>query len=197
MEASTPGPHGLPARVRVGRLTGMTRRRSLSFALLALAAAAPLAGAAAPPDSTTTIFLVRHAEKDTLVVGADPPLSAAGFLRAQELARVLGDVPLAAIYVTPYQRNRQTAQPLASRLGESLTVVNAIDSTVACLRTRHYGQAVLAVGHGNTVPQIVEQLSGVKIPPFQEGESDRLYVLTLAPRQAARLVLLRYGAGRR
>src|SRR5256885_3858318 len=112
----------------------MTLRWLVAVALIASATAAPLARAAAATtaDSTTTILLVRHAEKDTLMVGSDPPLSALGLLRAQELARVLGDTPIAAIYVTPYQRNRQTAQPLATRLGETLTVVNAVDSTVAC-----------------------------------------------------------------
>src|SRR6266850_4918337 len=90
------------------------------------------AAAASLPDSTTTILLVRHAEKDTKVLGSDPPLNAAGILRAQELARVLADARIDAIYVTPYQRNRQTALPLATRLGDTLTVVEAIDSTVTC-----------------------------------------------------------------
>jgi broad specificity phosphatase PhoE len=177
----------------------MILRRSLALALAACCLAlAPLAAAraAAPADSTTTILLVRHAEKDTIVVGSDPPLSAAGMLRAQELARVLGDAPIAAIYVTPYQRNRQTAQPLATRLGKPLTVVNAVDSTITLLRTGHYGQTVLAVGHSNTLPQIVEALSGEKIPPFTEGDFDRLYVLTLAPRRPAKVLALHYGAGK-
>lgn len=175
----------------------MFPRRRLAAALAAfLVTLAPLAAlrSATLPDSTTTILLVRHAEKDTMMVGADPPLSAAGILRAHELARVLGDVRIAAIYVTPYQRNRQTALPLATRLGDTLTVVNAIDSTVTCLRTRHYGQTVLAVGHSNTVPQIVEALSGEKVPPFREGEFDRLYVLTLAPGRPAKVLAMHYGA---
>jgi broad specificity phosphatase PhoE len=182
----------------VGTLGRMILRFLASSALAAVVATAPLATAraATTADSTTTIFLVRHAEKDTLMVGADPPLSAVGMLRAQELARVLGDVRIAAIYVTPYQRNRQTAQPLATRLGDTLTVVNSIDSTVACLRTKHPGQTVLVVGHSNTLPQIIEQLSGEKIPPFQEFESDRLYVLTLAPHRPAKVLELRYGAAK-
>jgi hypothetical protein len=53
---------------------------------------------------------------------------------------------------------------------------------------------VLAVGHSNTVPQIIEQLSGQKIAPFTEGDWDRLYVITLMPRRPASVVLLRYGA---
>jgi len=109
------------------------RRWAFTTLAVAMLMTAPLAAAhaASAADSTTTIFLVRHAEKDTVVVGADPPLSAKGILRAQELARVLGDVPLSAIYVTPYQRNRQTAQPLATHLGDTLTVITSIGPVTA------------------------------------------------------------------
>ena len=154
------------------------------------------AAAAAAGDSTTTIILVRHAEKDTVLIGADPPLSAAGIVRARELARVLADSRVSAIYVTPWRRNRQTADPLATRLGDTLTVVDAIDETVACLRSRHPGQTVLAVGHSNTVPQIIEQLTGEKVPAFGEGDFDRLYVITLTPGRPGRVLALRYGAPR-
>jgi broad specificity phosphatase PhoE len=160
------------------------------------AALPPGTAAAAAGDSTTTILLVRHAEKDTLLIGADPPLSAAGIVRARELARVLADAKVSAIYVTPWQRNRRTAQPLADRQGDTLIVVDAIDETVARLRTRHPGQTVLAVGHSNTVPQIVEQLTGEKVPAFGEGDYDRLYVITLTPGRPGRLLALRYGAPR-
>lgn len=161
---------------------------------LFLAAARPVA--AALPDSTTTILLVRHAEKDTLMVGADPRLSAAGMLRAQELSRVLKDAKIDAIYVTPWQRNRLTAMPIATRFRDTLIVVDSIDETVDRLCNQHYGQTVLVVGHSNTVPQIVEKLTGEKVAGFSEGEYDRLYVVTLPPNRRGRVLALRYGAGR-
>jgi broad specificity phosphatase PhoE len=160
------------------------------FALAARPAPAPL------PDSTTTILVVRHAEKDTLMLGSDPRLSAAGVVRAQELARVLANAKIDAIYTTPWQRNRLTAMPLTARLDDTLIVVDAIEETVERLRTRHYGQTVLAVGHSNTVPQIVEQLTGERVPAFVENDYDRLYVITLPPGRKGRLLALRYGAGR-
>ena len=49
-------------------------------------------GDSAGPDSgATTFLLVRHAERDTLLLGSDPPLSAAGLRRALTLVHALGD----------------------------------------------------------------------------------------------------------
>ena len=192
----------LPVPVPVGHTGGMRTTywgaltTGLLVAAVALAPIATTAAAAAATDSVTTVILVRHAEKDTLLLGSDPPLSAAGIVRARELARMLGDAGISAIYVTLWKRSRQTAQPLATRLGDSLTVVDAVDETVERLRTRHAGQKVLVVGHSNTVPQIVERLSGESVPGFTEGEYDRLYVVTLIPGRQARVVRLHYGAGK-
>ena len=172
-------------------------RMSLMIAaLLAAFGWAATAGIAATPDSTTTILVVRHAEKDTLMLGSDPRLSAAGTLRARELARVLADAGISTIYSTAWQRNRLTAMPLATQLGDTLTIIDAVDATVAALR-HHRGETVLVVGHSNTVPQIIEQLTGVKILAFTEGDYDRLYVVTLAPGRPGRLLSLRYGAPKR
>jgi broad specificity phosphatase PhoE len=173
---------------------------SRSIPAVAASAAFPTPFLAVPAattvDSVTTIILVRHAEKDTVLLGSDPPLSAAGILRSHELARVLGGARISAIYVTPWQRTRQTAQPLATRLGDSLTVEDSVAETVRALRERHAGQRVLVVGHSNTLPQIIEQLAGEKIAPFTEGDYDRLYVVTLIPGRPARVLALRYGAGK-
>src|SRR5262249_37442712 len=124
-------PLGQTDSVRSSILTSMARPCFMAAALaLTLATAAPAAMPATPgpPASAdtgaTTVVLVRHADKDTNVVGSDPPLSAAGMVRAQELARVLGDVRFSAIYVTPWARSRQTAEPIARRLGDTLTVVD-------------------------------------------------------------------------
>ncbi|MGC1387558.1 MAG: phosphoglycerate mutase family protein, partial [Steroidobacteraceae bacterium] len=69
---------------------------------------------------STVIIVVRHAEK-VMDVGGDPPLSEAGEARAALLARMFSDARLVgridAIYVSPAQRNRLTAAPLAARLG--------------------------------------------------------------------------------
>ena len=170
---------------------------ALAFLVAALAAPATprAATSAADTSAATTILLVRHAEKSTLQVG-DVSLSTAGSLRAKELARVVGEADIDTIVVTPYRRNRETAAPLAQRLGDSLLVIDPVDETVRRLRADFRGKTVLVVGHSNTVPQIVAALTGREQPPFEEGEYDRLDVVTLIPGRPATHVRLRYGAPR-
>jgi broad specificity phosphatase PhoE len=126
-------------------------------------------------------------------VGADPPLSVAGQQRAQELAHVLGDAGISAIVVTPWLRNRQTAEPLARRLGDSLMVVDPVDETVRRV-LEHRGETVLVVGHGDTIPRLVAALMGQAKPDSMPVGYDDLYVVSLIPGQAARLTRLHYGA---
>ena len=144
--------------------------------------------------SHKTIVLVRHAEKDTTVAGSDPPLSAAGRLRADELARLIGDTPLHAIYSTPYQRTRQTVTPLAARAGDSLTVIQDVKTTLAALRSEPWGSTVLVVGHSNSVPQLYIGLTGLAFPDSDRVANDGLWVVTLARDGTSSLLRLHYGA---
>src|SRR6187399_2985834 len=71
------------------------------------------------PDTATTFILVRHAE--TTGTGSNPNLSAAGIARANELVRILAEVDLHAVYATNFNRTMQTAQPVATASGLSIT----------------------------------------------------------------------------
>jgi broad specificity phosphatase PhoE len=147
-----------------------------------------------PPRDTTlvTVLLVRHAEKNTTMLGHDVPLSAAGQTRAKELVRVAGEAGIDAIYSTPFQRTLDTAAPIAKALGLTPIRVDDTAETVKRLRTGHWGQTVLVVGHSDTVPQIVEGLTGKKVPPFS-AEFDLLYVVTLTRDGRSSIVRLHYG----
>ena len=159
-------------------------------------APADTAAPAVAPGSSgiATIILVRHAERDTMLIGPDHPLRAAGVLRAQELVHTLGGSGISTIYVTRWQRTCQTALPLATAIGESLTVVNDVAETVSRLRTSHFGQTVLVVGHSNTVPDIVTALTGRPFPTPGRVDYDGMWVVTLAREGRASLLTLRYGA---
>jgi phosphohistidine phosphatase SixA len=140
------------------------------------------------------VIVIRHAEK-ALNAGADPPLDAAGAARAELLARMFGDPrapgKLDAIYVSPALRNRQTAAPLAARLGIVPVVVPADDPRGLARRAlhEHDGGRSLIIGHSDTVPEIVAALSGqAPIPAIGDLEYGTMYVVTV-PRVGRSIVL--------
>src|SRR5688572_24959459 len=80
--------------------------------------------------STTTVFVIRHAEKLTVnPEDRDPPLAPAGEARALELAQLFGRAPkerrLDAIFVTELRRTQDTVRPLTIQLGVPMIVVPA------------------------------------------------------------------------
>ena len=83
----------------------------------------------------STILLVRHGEtdwnRDARFQGhADPPLNERGREQARALAERLAAEPLAAVYTSPLQRARETAEIVAARVGlpvESVDGVREVD----------------------------------------------------------------------
>lgn len=144
--------------------------------------------------NSTTVIVIRHAEKDT-VNAVDPALSAAGEARAALLARMFGDAKgigrLDAIYVSATLRSRSTAAPLAGRLGIA-PIVAADDPEGLARRVlrENGGKRVMVIGHVNTVPAIVAALSGRRdIPSVDEQEFGTMYVVTVP--SIGRAILLR------
>jgi broad specificity phosphatase PhoE len=172
----------------------MIRRGFLLVFLLLVFAGAR--AQAASSGGVTTVFLVRHAEKNPNPAGGDAGLTAKGQLRAHDLARVLGDTHLDAVYSTSFGRARMTAQPVADAEHDSVTVYDPEhpERLAETIRTQHAGGTVLVVGHGDTVPATFEALTGKPFPEPQNITFDRLYVLFLTPTGEYRFLKLRYGA---
>lgn len=161
----------------------------LSAIISALAWAAPPAADAA--NATTTVYLVRHAEKAD---GDDPALSPAGQARATTLAHVLADAGLAAVFVTDTRRSRDTAAPVAAATGLAPTRYDARDARAlaATVRADHAGQAVLVVGHSNTLDDLAAAFGAHGLADLDESQYDRLHVLRVGG-DGAHLARLRYG----
>lgn len=164
----------------------------LSFFLLASAGRAAAAG---PP--VTTIYLVRHAEKDPAPGLTDPPLTAAGEARAQLLAKRLARRHPAALFTTDTRRTRATLAPLAQATGLVPLVYDAKDPDAFAIRLfREYvGHTVVVVGHSNTLLPLLKAL-GVTAPMLEikDNEFDYLFKVELRPNEPARLAVSRYGA---
>ncbi|MDH5804626.1 MAG: histidine phosphatase family protein [Gemmatimonadota bacterium] len=146
-------------------------------------------------DGPAMVILVRHAEKADEPQG-DPDLNEAGRERAQELARVLGDAGISAVYSTPFKRTTQTAAPIAESLGlqVNLTPISAtfIRDLAETIVSDHAGETVLVVGHSNTVPQVIRALGGDETIRISEDEYDDLFIVSFQGGTAS-LVRLHYG----
>lgn len=141
-----------------------------------------------------TVILVRHADIDLPppLGNPNPPLNAAGMVRAADLARVLERAGVARIFTSTALRTQQTAAPIAAKLALVPAVLNWDPPAVTRLRAGAFGDVVLIVGHSNTVPEIVQQLTG-EAAPIGAAEFDNLLVVTVDG-AAGRLLRLKYGA---
>lgn len=129
-------------------------------------ALAACVSAGAQPPAAPNVYVVRHL--NTPAGERDPDLlpegrRVAALLPAwfeRERARPV------AIYVSDYKRTRQTAGPLAERLGLSVTLYDPADTPALIARVRAETGPVLIVGHSNTVPDIVAALGGTRPAPL-------------------------------
>ncbi len=149
--------------------------------------------------ATTTILIVRHAEK-AAVEGNDPELSEMGRARAAELARQLVEADVVAgidaVYSTPYKRTSETAKPVADALNLPIMSYEASDSEniVDEIIREHKGEIVLLVGHSNTVPELIANMGASKnVPPIAEDEYDNLYLVSIPWFGKTKTIRLRYG----
>jgi broad specificity phosphatase PhoE len=171
---------------------------------------ATAAGKPGSPDAAdfkvTTVFLVRHAEKAE-GPGQDPPLSEAGKLRAEALARLLQSAGVKAVYTSQFLRTQQTAEPIARRLGLTSSSVplsmktsnprEVSDESIRELTKKveaQSGGAVLIVGHSNSIPEVIRMLGGDLVPKIDESKFDDLFVVTVYPGGRAKVIQLKYGS---
>lgn len=149
----------------------------------------------------TTVYLVRHAEKEAF--GNDPGLTVGGRERAKALAETLGGEGIGAVYVTQYRRTRETAAPTAGALGVTPVVFPATGSieeharaVASDIMEHHAGKRVLVVGHSNTVGRIAEALGAGRVGDLGDDEFDALLVVRVARDGGATLERRRYGGAR-
>lgn len=128
--------------------------------LAALAACTTATAQTAAPN----LYVVRHLH--TPEGQADPDLLPEGRRAAAVLAEWFRDEVPAAIYVSDYKRTRQTAAPLAARLGLTPIVYDPRDTPGLIARVRAGPLPALIVGHSNTVPDIIAALGGARPEPL-------------------------------
>ena len=122
----------------------------------------------------TTVWIVRHAEKDTAFVNRqDPDLTATGQQRALDLAAYLQNEAIVKVYSTDTKRTRQTAIYVKA----PIDIYNPKNLTglLDLITQNANGKSVLIVGHSNTVLETIEALGG-KRPVMQLTDDDYDYI---------------------
>lgn len=132
-------------------------------------------------DSTYIIlYCVRHAEK-VRDGSKDPGLTAEGQARAERLGRILEEAPLERIYTTPYRRTMLTGEAVQRHAGEppfETYPPEAQEVWLDSVLAGGGGKQYLVVGHQNTIPQLLNRLSGkLSYQNLGDYEYDRLFVV--------------------
>lgn len=164
---------------------------------LRLAVTLLLAALADAAIGQTAIFLVRHGAKATEANEPTVPLSDAGRAHSEELAAILRDAGIDAIYATDTVRARQTAEPLARARKLEIRTYAPRDSQgkpapqliVERLRKDVPSGRALVVGHSNTLPEILAALGHAEKIEIPTSQYDDLFVIL--PREGSPPTVLR------
>lgn len=113
--------------------------------------------------SATTIYLVRHAEKDLMDTTDNPPLTEEGERRAVALETLLKAENITGIYSTTYQRNMHTVEPLATAKNMLINTYETHDfkgilDTISTVKNGVY----VICGHINNLMPMIDYLGGKK-----------------------------------
>jgi phosphohistidine phosphatase SixA len=192
-------------------------RRALALVVITTAwLASPVLSVAQPSSGVPVLVLVRHADKASQPAD-DPPLTADGVRRAQDLAATLRSAGVNAIITTQLRRTRETAQPVAAALGlnpevlkvgeralvanpapgqqfppevlrERAEYIKALEAAI-----RRLSGVVLIVGHDWSVPGLIAALGGPQLPNICSSVYDNLFIL-ISTKGKTDLIQARYGA---
>ena len=179
--------------------------RSFSLAALVLISACAPAQlgsmSASSTEASTTILIVRHAEKRT-DQGEDPELSPEGYERAEALSAALADADIDVIVGSQYRRTTDTVARVAEQHG--LTIVtrdlDTSDSPKAAadlaplLVSEFSGQTILVAGHSNTINTMVSALTPVRMDELESNDYDNLFIVTVGPDGRGTLIRSQFGA---
>ena len=165
--------------------------RIFFFLLLGLSAVYTGSKVYSQAGTTTTIILIRHAERDNFFV-----LTAQGHKRAKALLNALKDMGITAIYSPNLDRDLDTVKPLANYLGIDITLTPRIskpivDKIIDDILAKHAGEVVLLVGNGSgNLRALHHRLGGAGDGPYNYGD---LFTYIIPDQGPVKITKSRYG----
>ncbi len=150
--------------------------------------------AAHAQQAVTTFIVVRHAEKSMTESSSDPSLAPEGTERASNLAALLKEVNVSAIYSTNYKRTRSTVGPIAEAKSIAIQDYKSLkEAELDEMIKKYSGGTIVIAGHSNTVPGIVNLLIGKEqYKNLDDSNYSSLFIVSLTERGKASVTLLTY-----
>ncbi|GAB4234031.1 MAG: phosphoglycerate mutase family protein [Ekhidna sp.] len=142
----------------------------------------------------TTFILVRHAEKANDGT-RNPSLNDAGKERASNLAEMLSNQEVSALYSTPYKRTQETLQPIASQKNLEIQDYDprAGADWLKEVAAKHGEGTVVISGHSNTTPGLANALLGSQVfAQFDESDYTNLIIIVADEVGKGKLVRLKF-----
>ena len=143
-------------------------------------------------DKTTTVILIRHAERDNFFKLTDQ-----GRKRSNALVDAVKGMGITAIYSPNLERNLDTVTPLADYLGIDITLTpkinkQLVDKIVEEIMSKHPGEVVLLVGNGfGNLRALHQRLGGKGDGPYQYGD---LFIYYISDQGPVKIIKSRYGS---
>jgi len=124
-----------------------------------------------------TLWFSRHAEKTD--EKEDPKLTAAGQVRANQLAIMLQHAGVEAVYSTDTLRTQLTATPTAEQSGVTIQLYDHANADALARTLMQKQENALIIGHSNTIPDLVRLFDG-EAPDLSEEEFGDVFQVVIA-----------------
>jgi 2,3-bisphosphoglycerate-dependent phosphoglycerate mutase len=141
----------------------------------------------------TTVWIVRHAEKDTSFANRlNPDLTVVGMQRAKDLAAYLQKENIVKIFSTDTKRTKQTA----TYFNMPIEIYNPknVATVLDFINLDKQDKSILIVGHSNTVLETIEALGAARpVAQLSDDDYDYLFKVVLADGKPAQVRSFHFG----
>jgi broad specificity phosphatase PhoE len=146
--------------------------RKRNILLLFLAWSFLFNNAQAEEEKSFSIYLVRHAEKQS---GQPGDLTTCGKQRADDLIEVLRSVDIETIYSSDVLRSTSTARPIAKQRQLEIEIYDRSKLEDFSRQLLRQQKNAVVVGHLNTTPMLTGFLSGNHYEMIKGNDYSRIY----------------------
>ena len=127
----------------------------------------------------TSIYLIRHAEKDrTDSNNSNPHLNSLGEERSLRWKTFFKNIEFDEFYSTNYHRTIETIKPISN--GREIVIYNPSTINYKDFILKNKSKTILVVGHSNTIPKFANNLINDKIyQNISDTNNSNLYVINI------------------